>query len=1273
MKPVSFSERRRLERWRRTCSLLLAFCLAAGPMALAACNKQPAPAPDSSVPTTEEPNLPPPEGNEEMKEIKYLDLADKPVLAANFAEDLNESAQASVYRLPAEEGIRPEATLAVLWNSSGMRVMLTYDSADSISLRAGSCDQTLAADPSGQTSLVLSWEQLGCTLGDLGQYVPLEVRVAAEEAAAEFAGFAQLRNDTALFAHDASQLAPMTSEVGITGSPGSSMLGVDAGAKATDGMIQLYDRYSAARNPAFVHNRLISPALDEMENAGRPWRFACDINIESMPVYQPTFTTAVATYGLSFVLNAGGSTGGAFFGLIHTENGLFFFVNNGSALSTALVSRPFGVTFRLEVLWETDNSLTLSIDGRQIHRFSNVAAARTGFADHTLTVVWQRNSAPASSPEDNFSVYLDNLSLVQENTSSLTDLVEISDLFGKFAVVQAEAEDVYIAPSSLTLRSEVTSRRFGITSRVYWKSSNPDIITDGGAVTSPTNAGEFVTMTMYLFGGDYVASSKTFRFFVKATAPTQHVLSVRRDTDPYTGSGTAADTCMTLTDVNNSVVYDMGSTTDIGGAVIHGLEGSTVFLSKSFVALYASEDNRTYRRINDFTMLQSGSDIYFYNFHVQARYLKVHCVDVKNTEGTILNSLQKMMSAAASAEELFGDAEFRSSRLVSLSNPAEADAVDRVYPLTLDELGIPGEELNADRSDIRFYLDDRLLPHYYHAGTFYVRVDRIPAGGTVSVRVQYGSETALSVANGNETFEVQYGSKIPTQHTGAWRNSVAQMPDGSLLMAGGRGSGGLSCERSLDGGHTWQPSVAIPGTDDILDGGGFIVDKESNLVFYIGYANDSNAWTCRLYIISSRDSGYTWSAPVTVPDQPRYALTYSDGLKLSTADGDGPGVDYVMSLAASENQSTMEFFATAIYSCDGGKSWKTSKSRIRYDGGGSSASFEGGVSEETIYEQADGTLVLWARCQIASVVHFAISHSYDHGVTWEESATLSNIYTSNTQPIIEDYNGTPVLLWGGNNALGGTSYMRFPLNLAYSTDDGESFTGIQDLLFQTPYADLNNTYRITNPDLTFFTYNGTDCVFIITPSYRLLIEDVGRFLTETKGAFDSFETGSPAAEGWLSIAGSATRTETGATDGSYAMRVGSGISLSRSLPALREGTLSFDLWVESLGQGADIELQTAFHNRTGKAAPVSLSIDRDGRLYTVRNGVRTDTGLALSEGQNTLSLTLTGTETAALQVNGKTAFVRFDAAVGDTVCFFNIWNHTDTVYCIDRFVVMSGG
>ena len=246
----------------------------------------------------------------------------------------------------------------------------------------------------------------------------------------------------------------------------------------------------------------------------------------------------------------------------------------------------------------------------------------------------------------------------------------------------------------------------------------------------------------------------------------------------------------------------------------------------------------------------------------------------------------------------------------------------------------------------------------------------------------------------------------------------------------------------------------------------------------------------------------------------------------SFCDGDGDGIDYLFMYEMCSDNTYSDFAATSVYSRDNGKTWQTSESEIRFKGD-ESVQHETGVSECSVVELSDGSLKIYARVQYNGNLLLGESTSYDHGVTWDEDCKLTEIYSSNTFPVLKKYNDDVLLLWGGNNMMGPRSYFRAPINLAYSTDDMETWKAKHDILSGTSEGNVRlGSYMCVQPKLIFDNYKGGDNMHVAWWKWRtdsavtMLVEDADDYIHKTKGAADSFESTSALYEGWSTIEGS---------------------------------------------------------------------------------------------------------------------------------------------------------
>ena len=1245
-------------------------------------------------------------------DLKVADTQGKPVFNANYCKDFEKiNIPPAEYAIKMTEAGAPKATVGFIWNSRCIRYTVTVNTADNITVSIGDYEAVFGAEDIVDNKLIrtISLETIGVSIQDIGQLIETKITVKNGNLTSESDGYVQICDYKVFFNTTGADKSYFTKV-------NSSVKNDSAGIEFTDGKIRLFDSYANGKGASNTKLTLQKKDLLDLQNANKSFVIEADITVDAMPVYSPTYLTNSSATGLSF--NACHDSKGVsfLFSLVNTVDGIKLMVVGDGSYHLLDTGKKVGDSFRFAAaLSASDGSTIISIDGKVVGTFTGVSAVRSDFASKSVNIVWNADGNAKKSDADSMDITLDSVMVYYDQSRSAISSIALKDFFGGKNLSAADSSlGIYRVTNDMSFVETAFGEKYNLNTKMYWVSSDESIITPDGKVNAPSGNGKMVTITFYTLDGDIILGERSFSLFVPAKNTTDSVLIKKSDTNPFTGAGRASDTIFTLNAGMNSVTYDMGKVTDINRATVKSLL-SIGLISKNFIGLYYSNDNENYQRIDSFSMLQTGNSIYFYNFNVEARYLKVR-VSTNGLEnsGVIVNATGDLLVAEYSDAPLLSSGEFAKTANITLKNDANETVYDKVFTLTLSDMGISKSDLKSDLSDIRFMHDGAYLPHYLTGSTFYVRVLEMSAKESITVKVIYGNKNAQSVSDGNETFEIQYGEKFAKEKDEfGWFNTVLTAPNGDVLrIVTSSGSKGFGVYRSTDGGLTWGPikniassTVVTAQTDGIPYGkptcecGGSIVDKENGKIFFICQRIDKEV-TPKVglnYIFLSEDNGETWTLvgnPIGTRPQnseggianidpstgaPYYSLSYSDGLTLSCEDGTGPNVDYVFTLGECVNQATSAFNTTSFYSKDGGKTWIFSNTTINYNGGNSNF-FEGGCSEDALIEQEDGTLVFYARCQIDGVDHFAVSKSYDHGVTWK-APTLTNIYTTNTQPIVERMeDGTPVFLWGGNNVLGGRSYMRMPLNLAYSTDDGETFVGIQNASFGT-IIDTHNTAEgrslHTNPDLTFVTYKGNELVYIVSTSHIMYIIGVDDYLFKQKGAFDSFEYG-VTAEGWAIPLGAATASPVGATDGSFAMAIGQNSVVTRSVTYMEKGTVEFDYYATKFGNEHFIELQAAFNNKEGATpvsevrAPIALKIASNGAVYYVdAEGSAKATGLMLSKGNNTISVSFDGNaRKATITVNGESASIGFSGE-DNYVCYVTIFTKAEVVVSLDRFTVIK--
>ena len=1216
--------------------------------------------------------------NVEEVGLKYLDTQGKPIVLANYTESFE------VFDVPAYHKLDGDAegSVGFAWTKDELLVAVKFDGgAEKITVAVNNYQIVLSSEDYGDNKevyLKVAFADAGVVPKDLGQLIGVNVVLESGGKTSTFDGYAKLEDMISVFAANGESIDDFTSSFcGVLGGKNTDNT-ENRGIENVGGGIRFYDKYNgegtAEKNTSL---KLTEKSVSGLSKLAKPLVLDAYITVDSLPVYPLSYSSNDSAFGLSFGVASGSTSKSLFFAIVNTQDGLAIaaYGKTNSDIYYFEIDKELGEGFHLSALWDSKSNVSFFVDGYKVADCADAGAVRGGFSSNSVYISCLRSNESGSSSADDIDVTIENLGIYKDDSQAAFASVTEKAIFGESSVVNINGSNIYLAPEKLVLAESVTSEKYGFEADMIWASSNPDIIAEDGSVTPPAKAGTIVNLKAYVVDGKNIIDEKTFDFFVKGSEFDGNVSMIKNDADPFTGKGAMrVDTIFTLDMTLNSVVYDMGEVTSINRATIKSVRDSIGLVKKQFISVFYSEDNVTYKYLENFSMLQTGNSIYFYNFDVEARYIKVHVTinDTFDETGRIVNSLQDMFVAEYSEEPLLANGSFDMETSVKVKNDTDEKVYDKIVSYTLNDLGISESDLKADKSDIRFVADGMTLPHYYSGSKFYVRVIELDANEELTVKVLYKNADAESVSDGNETLEVQYGTKRGEDHAGPWETSLVTLPNGDLLSMIVSG-GALAYYRSTNGGLSWSSAIKIPvSRTDLIPGGGFIIDNKTGKLFYLGYyyQNKPN-YQCTYHIYLSEDNGYTWSYVGSPGNAPQYAISYSNGIALASADGEGPNVDYVYSTGVMRDLTTAAFCTSAFYSKDGGKTWTFSNSMVNYEKGANNF-HEGGLSEDTIWEKEDGTLIFYARCQIDGVDHFAMSYSYDHGITWSPITddTFTNFYTVNTQPIVESLNGMPVFLWGGNTSLGGRSYLRYPLNLAYSEDDGETFIGMANLSFQTTVDKLERLH--TNPDLTFHKYGGVDSAYIVSTEHEMYVLNVDDYLLKTKGAFDSFEDGVKP-EGWMIAKGLAVVTSIGATDGDKAMYIGNKAHLLRSVPYTEEGSTSFDLFVSDFGEGFSIELQAAYNDDMGHyTAPLRVMSDAEGNLYAYGDKEKTDKidlGLKLNSGANSIDITFNGNDKeATITVNGKSADLKWYGE-DNYVSYITVWTESSVGIAIDNFML----
>ena len=875
--------------------------------------------------------------------------------------------------------------------------------------------------------------------------------------------------------------------------------------------------------------------------------------------------------------------------------------------------------------------------------------------------------------------------------------------------------------SDLKLPTKLNDKKADIKLNLTWSSSFPGMINEKGEVIRPLNG----DMVVILTATDESGAKKSFPVRVLGMDTNKGTLTVTGDYAPATGVGVEEQytQMFTLNTNNNSIITDLGEKQKVNYVKL--TDGDSVaLLGTEFMTLWISDDNATYTQIKDYSLIQIESDWYLYGFEAEARYVKVHytlitsdglykdnySVNLPN-EAEFKNAYGKIIRAGY--EEVVGSngAEFTKSSY-TVTNNSERHWCDYAYTVPLADLGVTG---NAD--SLRITADGKPLYHYVDGINAVIRIPNLAKGASLTVDILQSQSTApLNFANKQGVYEIVYGTREITSSVNVETapRYALRLYKGTKFPAGNVleediiiGMSNMMVQQSTDGGFTWTPRAAYrnnPPEGGTPIGGLvkdasylFILDEFTNRI-YAGAAFKVSAaeWggvedsRSVIYFMYSDDGGLTWSDGPLLPYDINENIinhtlgTYWNGITVKASyDGkDGDGVDLLYP-AYAYNGTAIEDggLVRVAYSRDAGETWQFSDTTINYR---EIRGTEDDMSEVTVIERDDGVLVLQSRCQHGDLRNFAVSYSIDHGVTWLSQAELSNVYSSNTQPIAAQFEvagvNATMLSWASNNVNGNRYYYRSPMHIGTSTNGGEIFRNIQNLLFRTPYEAVTDRLTYVFATNQCFTKAGDDDMYMAfnchdLPAHetgiraRMLIRvtDFDNWLTRTKGAYDSFEGGLPTVEGWSKLVGAIECSTEQVSDGKYSMKLKNGAQAFRSIPYLQNGTLSLDVFVDEETEFT-MELQSALSlTADNKAAPIVYTV-KDKKISFAGSNVSID----LKDGWNTLTFQTELTEDkAALSVNGAEAVtIPVDMSIGDYITFVAIYCESTAVY-MDEFLIVS--
>ena len=253
--------------------------------------------------------------------------------------------------------------------------------------------------------------------------------------------------------------------------------------------------------------------------------------------------------------------------------------------------------------------------------------------------------------------------------------------------------------------------------------------------------------------------------------------------------------------------------------------------------------------------------------------------------------------------------------------------------------------------------------------------------------------------------------------------AIATLPDGTIVAVADKRVASLNdlpgeidivCRRSTDGGRTWGPYITVashtPTALDSIGGIGdpaLVYDRRTGDLLVIA-THGQGLWREQpgnISVMRSNDGGLTWSEPLNINPQIMAADNPKGrGLEVNSAFASS-GAAYqlksgrLMFVLVTRNSGEPSFPCYAIYSDDGGYTWKVSETPTTLDG-----------DESKLTELSDGTLVTSIRVRSEGPRRYAVST--DGGRHWSEMKEWDglNDVACNGDIIHYTHNGADLLI-----------------------------------------------------------------------------------------------------------------------------------------------------------------------------------------------------------------------------------------------------------------------
>lgn len=272
--------------------------------------------------------------------------------------------------------------------------------------------------------------------------------------------------------------------------------------------------------------------------------------------------------------------------------------------------------------------------------------------------------------------------------------------------------------------------------------------------------------------------------------------------------------------------------------------------------------------------------------------------------------------------------------------------------------------------------------------------------------------------------------KDPT-HPSCHCSVIQELPNKQLMAVWYAGKSeahktvGLKASWKEIDGDSWSKPELIWKTPKKADGNAVIIFYQGKLHMYFNTIHGLLfPWTkVILQKIVSEDFGHTWSEPKVLMGESQKGYTVRTKPIIV---GDR--------LIIPSGKETIRLETAQMLITDDGKSYHLSKDLIQLP--------SGSCHQPAITQLANGDLLAYLRTKEGFIFE---SRSLDLGETWTTPEKMSFQNPNSALDFVRTDRGELILVWNNTVKKGGTMASRKTLNIAYSTDEGQSWGPIKEI------------------------------------------------------------------------------------------------------------------------------------------------------------------------------------------------------------------------------------